>query len=156
MMDVESLPTLNAVLNAVALTLLVFGYACIRRGKVAAHRRGMISAFAVSVLFLTSYVTYHIVGEEKKFTGRGWIRPVYFCILIPHVILAPVVAVLACRMLYLAYRGRFDAHKRLGRFVFPIWVFVSISGVLVYLFLFQWYPPEGAPIAAGPAPPVQA
>ncbi len=144
-LEIENLPIINAALNVVAFALLVAGYASIRSGKVRAHRACMTAAFAVSVLFLAGYLTYRFLGEEKRFTGQGWIRPVYFFVLISHVVLAPTVPLLAGRSIYLAVRGRFDQHKRLVRITFPIWIYVSVTGVLVYLLLFILY---GGPIAA--------
>lgn len=141
MIRLTDLPLLNATLNGISFVLLMSGYACIRRGRVKAHKRLMISAFCVSVFFLISYLAYRFLGEEKKFGGQGWIRPVYFFILITHVALAITVPVLATRTLYLALRGRFEQHRRIARVTFPIWVYVSITGVLVYLLLFRFYGP---------------
>jgi uncharacterized membrane protein YozB (DUF420 family) len=139
MIRLSDLPLLNATLNGISFVLLMTGYACIRRGRVRAHQRLMVSAFCVSVFFLISYLTYRFLGAEKKFGGQGWIRPVYFFILITHVALAASVPVLATRTLYLAFRGRFVQHRRIARVTFPIWVYVSITGVLVYLMLFRFY-----------------
>ena len=144
MIRLSDLPLLNAALNAVSFALLVSGYACIRRGRVRAHKRLMVSAFCVSVFFLVSYLTYRFLGPEKRFGGQGWIRPVYFFILMTHVSLAATVPVLATRTLYLALRGRFEQHRRIARWTFPIWVYVSITGVLVYLLLFRFYGPPAA------------
>ena len=146
MIRLADLPLLNATLNGISFVLLSVGYRCIRRGRVIAHKRFMISAFCVSVGFLVSYLTYRFLGAEKKFGGQGWIRPIYFFILFTHVPLAASVPVLASRTLYLAYRIRFDEHRRIARVTFPIWVYVSITGVLVYLLLFRLYRPA-APIS---------
>ena len=135
------LPEVNATLNSISLVLLIAGYRMIKRKNVVAHKRFMIAAFAASVLFLTSYLTYRAFGEEKRFGGTGWIRPVYFFILITHVTLAVTVPVLASRTLYLALRGRFEKHRRFARITFPIWMYVSITGVMVYVLLFQLYGP---------------
>ena len=132
-------PLLNATLNGISLVLLLTGYACIRRRRVTAHRNCMVAAFCFSILFLTSYLTYKILGAGKKFGGQGRIRPVYFFILGTHVPLAASVPVLASRTMYLAFRGRFEEHRRIARVTFPIWVYVSITGVLVYLLLFRFY-----------------
>ena len=105
----------------------------------------MISAFAVSILFLISYLTYAALGAEKRFGGTGWIRPVYFTILITHVLLAATVPVLATWTLVLGLRGRFEKHRRMARIAFPIWVYVSMTGVLVYLLLFRMYGPVAGP-----------
>ena len=141
MIQLTELPALNATLNAVALVLLLVGYGMIRRRRVAAHRGLMVTAFVVSIFFLASYVTYRVFGQEKRFGGQGWIRPVYFFILITHVTLAATVPFLASRTLYLGLRGRYQQHRRIARITFPIWVYVSITGVLVYLLLFKVYGP---------------
>jgi len=133
------LPVLNAILNAISLTLLVTGYVMIRRRHVTAHKRCMIAAFVVSIFFLTSYLTYRFAGDEKRFGGTGWIRPVYFGILIPHVILAATIPVLASRTIYLALRGRIEQHRRWARVTLPIWLYVSVTGILIYFMLFQWF-----------------
>lgn len=135
------LPALNATLNSISLVLLVAGYRQIKRGNVETHKRFMLAAFGVSILFLTSYLTYRFFGEEKRFGGQGWIRPVYFFILFTHVPLAATVPVLGSRTLYLALRGRFDQHRRIARITFPIWIYVSVTGVMVYVLLFQIYGP---------------
>ncbi len=137
------LPEVNATLNSISLVLLIAGYRMIKRKNVAAHKRFMIAAFGVSILFLISYLTYRGFGQEKRFGGAGWIRPIYFFILITHVTLAATVPVLASRTLYLALRGRFEKHRRIARITFPIWVYVSITGVVVYVLLFQLYGPAG-------------
>lgn len=134
---VSYLPSLNAGLNAAALTLILYGYHQMRIGRIARHRRVMIAAFAVSTLFLISYLTYRWLGDEKRFTGTGWLRPVYFFILITHVVAAPTVPFLAARTLYLAARGRIEKHRRMAKITFPVWVYVSVTGVLVYVFLFR-------------------
>ncbi len=136
------LPALNATLNSISLVLLVAGYRQIKRRNVEIHKRFMTAAFCVSILFLISYLTYRFFGEEKRFGGQGWIRPVYFFILFTHVPLAATVPVLASRTLYLALRGRFDKHRRMARITFPIWIYVSVTGVIVYVLLFQIYGPS--------------
>jgi len=115
----------------------------IRGRRVTAHRRCMTAAFGVSVLFLASYLTYRFAGQEKKFTGQGWIRPVYFFILITHVVLAMTVPVLASWTLVLGYRGRWARHKKMAKVTLPIWIYVSITGVAVYVLLFRVYRPVG-------------
>lgn len=139
MIELSDLPAVNATLNAISFVLLVVGYGCIKRKNIAAHKACMMSAFGVSILFLTSYLTYRFLGEEKRFGGTGWIRPVYFTILITHVLLAVTVPVLASRTLYLALRGRFEQHRRIARWTMPIWIYVSITGVVVYVLLFRLY-----------------
>lgn len=147
MIDLAHLPTVNATLNAISLGMLLSGYRLIRRRRVIAHRNCMLAAFSVSVLFLISYLTYFFLGQEKRFGGQGWIRPVYFFILITHVTLAATVPFLATQTLYLGLRGRFERHRRWARWTFPIWVYVSITGILVYVLLFLLYGP--LPAAAG-------
>lgn len=137
---VHPLATTNAVLNSVATVLLVAGWVLIRRGHVAAHRAAMIAAFLTSAVFLACYLTYHYAVGHVPFRGQGAIRPVYFAILISHIMLAVVVPALALRMFFLAWRGRFDAHRRLGRITLPIWLYVSVTGVVIYLMLYHWFP----------------
>ncbi len=141
MIELGDLPTVNATLNSVAFVFLVLGRWLIRQGRVQAHKRSMMTAFVVSVLFLVSYVTYRFCGEEKRFGGQGWIRPIYFFLLITHVVLAAMVPWMASWTLYLGLRGRFDRHRRWARWTFPIWVYVSITGVVVYVLLFKVYEP---------------
>lgn len=141
MMWISHLPAVNATLNAISFVLLVAGYVMIKRGRRDAHRRLMISAFGVSTLFLTSYLTYRFLGSEKKFGGEGLIRLVYFPILITHVVLAATVPVLAIRTLYLAGKGDFIRHRKWARVTFPIWIYVSITGVVIYVMLFRIYGP---------------
>ncbi len=143
MISLSDLPLVNASLNSVALLLLLTGYAMIRSDRRDAHRRCMLAAFGVSMLFLVSYLTYRLAGAEKKFGGTGWIRPVYFFILITHVVLAATVPILASRTLYLGLRGRWEQHRRWARIAFPVWVYVSVTGVLVYVLLFRIYGPVG-------------
>ena len=143
--SISDLPLVNASLNSVAFVLLLTGYAMIRSGRRTAHRRCMLSAFGVYTLFMISYLTYKFAGAEKKFGGTGWIRPVYFVILITHIVLAASVPFLASRTLYLGLRERWDVHRWWARITFPIWVYVSITGVVVYVLLFRIYGPLGAP-----------
>jgi uncharacterized membrane protein YozB (DUF420 family) len=139
--ELSDLPAVNATLNSIAFILLVTGHRFIRQRRVLAHQRCMISAFAVSTVFLITYLTYRFLGEEKKFGGTGWIRPVYFFILITHIALAATVPVLATWTLVLGLKGRFEKHRRLARITFPIWVYVSVTGVIVYFMLFRIYGP---------------
>jgi uncharacterized membrane protein YozB (DUF420 family) len=133
-----ALPHLNAVLNAASALLLCAGYRAIRRGDRQAHRRRMIAAFTVSVAFLASYVTYHAIVGTSRFQGEGWIRPVYFSILLSHTLLAAAAAPLAVIALGLALKQRFSAHRRLARWTLPVWLYVSVTGVAVYLLLYHW------------------
>ena len=134
---VDYLPHLNATLNAVAGVLLLAGWFLIRQKRVAAHRRAMIAACVVSALFLTSYVVYHAQAGSRPFPGTGAMRLVYFSILIPHVILAAAVLPLALVTLKRGLALDVQRHRRIARWTLPIWLFVSVSGVAVYLMLYQ-------------------
>lgn len=140
MSSISYLPALNAALNAISAVLLVAGYMQIRALRVRRHRALMLSAFGVSILFLVSYLIYHYHAGSVRFTGQGWIRPVYFAILISHTVLAAAVPVLAILTLRLALRGELLRHRRLARWTFPIWLYVSVTGVAIYLLLYQIYP----------------
>jgi uncharacterized membrane protein YozB (DUF420 family) len=135
--SLSDLPALNATLNAIAAVLLMTGYAFIRRGYVRRHRAAMIAACFVSVLFLTSYVIYHANIGSRPFTGQGPIRVVYFTILLTHVVLAAAVPPLAIITLSRGLRARFDRHVAIARWTFPIWMYVSVTGVIVYLMLYR-------------------
>jgi len=137
LLAVHPLATLNAVLNSIAAVLLVIGWVAIARGNWKAHRAAMVAAFAVSAIFLVSYLTYHAIAGSVPFKGQGAVRVVYFAILISHVILAAAVPVLALRMFFLAWRQRWEAHRRLGRITLPIWLYVSVTGVVIYLMLYH-------------------
>jgi uncharacterized membrane protein YozB (DUF420 family) len=139
-MDVTHLPLLNACLNALSACLLTVGYVAIRRGNRIAHQRCMVSAVATSTLFLISYLVYHALVGSTRFTGQGWIRPVYFAILISHTVLATAIVPLVLGTVYLAWRQRFEQHRRLARWTFPLWLYVSLTGVLIYLLLYRLYP----------------
>ncbi len=136
-MTLSDLPALNATLNATSALLLMSGYAFIRRGYVRRHRAAMISACIVSALFLTSYVIYHANIGSKPFPGQGPIRLVYFTILLTHVLLAVAVPPLALITLSRGLRARFDRHVAIARWTFPIWMYVSVTGVIVYLMLYH-------------------
>jgi uncharacterized membrane protein YozB (DUF420 family) len=139
-MDVTALPTMNALLNATSGVLLVVGYVFIRRRKVTLHKICMLSAFVASCLFLVSYLTLRYYAGMTRFTGQGWIRPVYFTILTSHTILAAGILPLALITLSRALRGRFDRHARIARWTLPLWLYVSVTGVLVYWILYRLYP----------------
>jgi uncharacterized membrane protein YozB (DUF420 family) len=136
-MDVQQLPALNATLNSISALLLLFGLYFIKRGERARHQLAMCLAFVTSCLFLTSYLVYHYQAGSVPFTKQGWIRPVYFTILISHIVLAATVPVLAPLTLYRAWRERFDAHRRIARWTWPIWMYVSVTGVAVYVMLYE-------------------
>jgi putative membrane protein len=138
-LDVSRLPAFHALLNGTAAVLLTAGFLLIRRGKVGAHRAAMVGAFALSTVFLVSYVTYHSQSPGAHFGGEGWVRPLYFSILITHVILAPVVLPMALYTMARALRDEFQRHRRIARWTFPLWLYVTVTGVLVYLFMAPYY-----------------
>ena len=135
--DVAALPGLNAVLNGTSAVLLATGWVFIRRRRIAAHRACMLGAFCVSVLFLISYVTYHALAGSRPFTGQGWARWVYFPVLISHIVLAAAMVPFVLTTLYRALGGQFERHARLARLTLPVWLYVSVTGVLVYWLLYH-------------------
>src|SRR6266436_5531770 len=130
---------LNASLNGTSGVLLAFGYVAIRRGKVAVHKAFMISAFAVSSVFLGSYLLYHYRVGHVPFQGQGWIRPVYFVLLTTHTILAIVIVPLILITLRRAFTERFDKHRKIARWTLPLWFYVCVTGVIVYWMVYQMY-----------------
>ena len=136
-MTVHDLPAVNATLNAVAGILLVIGYALIRSGRRDGHRRVMIAAFTASSLFLVSYIVYHAQVGSVRFTRQGFVRPLYFTILITHVTLAAAVLPLALVTLSRGLASRYTRHRAIARWTLPIWLYVSVTGVLVYVLLYQ-------------------
>jgi uncharacterized membrane protein YozB (DUF420 family) len=136
-MSVHDLPALNATLNGLSGVLLLTGFVLIRSGNRQAHRAAMLGAFAMSSLFLVSYVIYHAQVGSVPFTRQGFVRPLYFTILISHVVLAAVVLPLAIVTLRRGLAGRYGPHAALARWTFPVWLYVSITGVLVYVLLYQ-------------------
>lgn len=136
-MTVHDLPAVNASLNAISGTLLVTGYLLIRSRRIEQHRKVMIAAFAASALFLVCYVVYHAQVGSVPFPRHGFVRPLYFFILITHVTLAFAVPPLAIITLTRGLRGRFAQHRRIARWTLPIWLYVSVTGVLVYVLLYQ-------------------
>ena len=142
----EDLPSLNALLNASSAVLLLAGYVAIRRRRIRLHVTCMLTALVVSGVFLTSYLYYHFGvknGHPTPFPGQGWIRGVYFTVLGTHTILAVVVAPLALYTAYLGLSGQFKRHVRIARWTFPLWLYVSVTGVVVYWMLYRLYPPAG-------------
>ena len=137
MFNVHALPAVNAALNGIAGILLVIGYVFIRQRRIDAHRRTMIAAFATSSLFLVCYVVYHAQVGSVRFTRQGIVRPVYFAILITHVTLAAAVLPLAIVTLSRGLKARYDRHRAIARWTLPIWLYVSVTGVLVYVLLYQ-------------------
>ncbi len=144
-MTLHDLPHVNASLNALATVLLTTGFVFIKRKNVAAHKACMIAAFAASVLFLISYLTYHTGRQMRegvghtKFAGEGTVAAVYYALLISHVVLAAAVPVLAIITLRRAFRGDFEGHRRIARWTWPIWMYVSVTGVIVYVMLYHLY-----------------
>lgn len=136
--NVVWLPRLNAGLNGASLLVLCFGYAFIRRRRVREHRLCMLSALLLSALFLTSYLIYHSAAGSTPFSGAQWLAPIYYTILISHMVLAMLVVPLVLTTLYWAWQGTFGQHRRVARWSLPIWIYVSASGVAVYLFLYGW------------------
>lgn len=139
-MNYSILPHVNALLNATSGMLLLAGFFFIMRRKVAAHLSCMVAALGVSALFLISYLVYHYNHGSTRFTGQGWVRSLYFVILISHTILAVVIVPLIIITLRRAWRGDYSRHRRIARWTFPLWLYVSITGVIVYLMLYQIYP----------------
>ena len=138
-MSVTDLPAVNATLNAIAAVLLVIGYVLIRRQQWRAHRAVMLAAFGVSTLFLISYLIYHANVGSRPFPGTGPIRVVYLTILVTHIILAALIVPMALITLTRGLRERFDRHVPIARWTLPIWLYVSVTGVIVYLMLYQMY-----------------
>lgn len=139
-MDISYLPHVNAILNSTSALLLLAGFRFIRRGRIQAHRNCQLSAVGASSLFLISYLTYHYYHGATRFTGQGIVRPFYFTILTTHTILAIVIVPLILLTLYRAARGDFIRHRRIARWTLPLWLYVSVTGVIVYLMLYQIYP----------------
>jgi putative membrane protein len=143
------LPAADATLNAIAAALLLAGYVLIKQGRELAHKRVMLAAFAVSTIFLACYLTYHIGGrlvgrDELRFTGPSEIRRIYLGILISHVLLAFTVPVLSIATIWLGLKDRREAHRRLAWWTFPIWLYVSVTGVVIYVMLYHLYAPASA------------
>lgn len=137
MISITDLPAVNATLNATSAVLLFNGYRLIRKKRIAGHKRSMIAACCTSVLFLISYLTYHYFHGSTPFPGQGWVRPVYFSILISHTILAAAIAPMVLITLTRALKERFDAHGRIARWTLPLWFYVSVTGVVIYFMLYQ-------------------
>ncbi len=141
-MTVQDIPALNAALNALATLLMTAGFIFIKRGQREAHRAAMLSAGAVSAVFLVGYVAHKILvrGVHTPFGGEGAIRTVYFVMLLSHIMLAIAIAWLVPRTFWLALQGDYERHKHWARITYPIWYYVSVTGVLVYFFLYVWWP----------------
>ena len=139
-MGVSDLPALNATLNGVAALFLLAGYVFIRQRRIAAHRASMLAAVAASALFLMSYVAYHANAGSKPFPGTGPVRAVYFIILVTHIVLAAAIVPMVLMTLSRALKQRFDRHAVIARRTFPLWLYVSVTGVVIYLMLYRFYP----------------
>jgi uncharacterized membrane protein YozB (DUF420 family) len=142
MLSLTDFPALNATLNATSAILLTAGYRFIRRRQITAHKRCMLAAGATSALFLVSYLTYHYYVGSMPFRGRGWVRPLYFTVLISHTILAAAIVPLALITLFRAWKADFARHARLARWTWPIWMYVSVTGVIIYVMLYRLFPPS--------------
>lgn len=138
-MTYDMFPALNAVLNGTSAVLLLVGHSFIQRGKVAVHRACMITAFATSTVFLVSYLYYHAHVGVIRFQGIGWTRLVYFSILISHTVLAFTLLVLVPTTLVLALRASFQKHRAIARWTYPIWLYVSVTGVVIYFMVYRWF-----------------
>jgi uncharacterized membrane protein YozB (DUF420 family) len=135
--DVHDLPTVNASLNFVSAVLLMFGYIKIKQGKRATHKKIMLSALVSSLAFLTTYLIYHSIVGSVPYQHQDWTRPIYFAILIPHVILAGLMVPFIVAAVWFALHDNYEKHKRLVHWVWPVWMFVSVSGIAVYLMLYH-------------------
>ena len=140
MLSFTNLPLLNAVLNGISALLLAGGYLAIRCRNTAVHKRFMLGACATSVLFLTSYLVYHAQVGSRPFQGQGTVRIVYFSILISHTILATVIVPLVIMTLYRAFKDQLARHRRVARWTLPLWFYVSVTGVVIYVMLYQLFP----------------
>jgi len=141
LISVSDLPAVNATLNGTSAVLLVAGYFAIRNQRVIWHRALMLSALGTSILFLVSYLFYHYHAGTTRFTATGWVRPLYFIILLTHTVLAVVIVPLVIATLYRALRRDFMRHRWIARVTLPLWLYVSITGIAVYLMLYQLFPP---------------
>lgn len=144
-MTLQDIPALNATLNGLATVLITAGFVFIKTGRKEAHRRAMMSAAAVSAVFLVGYVTHKVLirGVHTPFGGEGAIRAVYYTMLVSHILLAMSIAYLVPRTFWFAIRGDFARHRAWAKWTFPIWYYVSVTGVLVYFFLYRWWPAAG-------------
>ncbi|MFQ5453008.1 MAG: DUF420 domain-containing protein [Candidatus Zixiibacteriota bacterium] len=137
-MNLNDLPTLNALLNLISSVFLLLGFINIKQGNINIHKKLMLSALISSLLFLTSYLIYHYNMGSVPYACYDWTRPVYFAILIPHVILAGLMTPFIVITVWWAWRDNFLSHKKLARFVWPVWMFVSVTGVLIYLLMYVY------------------
>jgi uncharacterized membrane protein YozB (DUF420 family) len=133
-------PAINATLNALSGVFLLTAFILIRKKKIQAHKRFMLAACTTSLIFLASYLTYHYAAGATRFAGTGWSRPVYFTLLLTHTVLAVTIVPLAVISVFNGLKMRVATHRRFARVTFPLWMYVSVTGVLVYFFLYQWFP----------------
>ena len=140
MISVSDLPGVNATLNATSTVLLTLGYYFVRRRQLTAHKRCMLGAFVTSALFLASYLVYHfqVLPGSVRFAGTGWLRSLYYAILLTHIVLAAAILPLALVTLSRALKERFDKHRQIARWTLPLWLYVSITGVVIYWMLYRW------------------
>ena len=141
MIELQDLPSINAVLNSFSAICLIFGYLCIRYKKVKAHQISMFAALAFSAVFLASYLVYHFNFPTKKFPDLGVIKTVYLSILSTHIILAVGMLPFILRTFYFGIKGELHKHKRIARITLPIWLYVSVTGVMIYFMLYHWFTP---------------
>ncbi len=139
MIATQSLPAINAFFNFLATICLVVGYILIKQKKTEAHKKTMTLAFIFSAIFLLGYLTYHYHHGSTKFPELGWIKTIYLLILVPHIILAAVMVPMILLTFYRAFRGEWEKHKKIARLTLPIWLYVSITGVIIYFMLYQWF-----------------
>ncbi len=139
-MSLSDLPALNAALNSLSAILLTCGFVFIKRGDKTAHRNCMIAAFAVSTVFLACYLTYHAQVGHTSFQDPAWFRPIYLAILIPHVLLAGLIVPMILAALWFAFLGNHEKHRKIARWTWPLWMFVSVTGVLIYLLIHRIFP----------------
>jgi putative membrane protein len=137
-MSLSDLPTLNAILNSISALFLILGYRYIKKNEQQTHKKFMISALFVSALFLTSYLIYHYNVPSTPYPYHDWSRPIYFAILIPHIILAAVMGPFIIAAVIFAFKGKFESHKKIVKWIWPVWMFVSVSGVVICLMLYQF------------------
>ena len=134
------LPLINACLNMLSSVFLISGWVTVKKNKVEAHKKLMITAFATSALFLACYLYYHFTAGHFKFTGEGTIRTMYFIILVPHILLAMVMVPMILRTFYLAFKDEREKHRKIAKVTLPIWLYVSLTGVILYLYIYVWFP----------------
>ena len=152
-MTIQDLPLINACLNGLATLFLTLGFVFIKQGKQTAHRNCMVSAFITSAVFLTCYLIYHFSTGATRFVDPAWFKPIYLVILFTHVVLAVVILPLIFMTFSRALKARYELHKKIARWTWPLWMYVSITGVVIYLLLYQIFPqPKGAKPAPPPPP----